>query len=151
MDGKALTEEFLQRLGFDAQITEQSLPDGGTLLDIECEDAELLLGHEGRNLEEMQYLINRMIFAQDREQARVTLDVGGYRSRRRTAREAEARAAAEKVRQWGDIVELEPMNSFERWVVHQTLKEDPAVETYSVEVEGTTKKVVILRPRASRD
>lgn len=151
MDCQALTEEFLRRLGFDATVKESPIPDGGRLLQIECANAETLIGHDGHHLEEMQYLINRMIFAQDRNHPRVTLDVGGYRESRRAAREAEARAAAEKVRQWGDIVELEPMNSFERWVVHNTLKEDPSVETYSVEVEGTTKKVVILRPRTDRD
>jgi len=42
---------------------------------------------------------------------------------------------------------LEPLNAFDRRVVHQTLKDDPDVETYSVEVEGTDKKVILLRPR----
>jgi len=55
--------------------------------------------------------------------------------------------AAEKVRRWGDIVELEPMNAFDRRIVHNTLKDDPTVETHSVEVEGTPKKAILLRPR----
>jgi spoIIIJ-associated protein len=57
--------------------------------------------------------------------------------------------AAEKVRRWGDVIELEPMNSFDRRVVHHALKDDPQVETYSVEVEGTTKKAILLRPKRS--
>jgi spoIIIJ-associated protein len=55
--------------------------------------------------------------------------------------------AAEKVRRWGDVVELEPMNAFDRRVIHHALKDDPAVETHSVEVEGTTKKAILLRPK----
>ena len=56
-----------------------------------------------------------------------------------------AKEAAEKVRRWGDIVELEPMNAFDRYIVHNALKDDEQVETYSVEVEGTNKKAILLR------
>jgi predicted RNA-binding protein Jag len=44
-------------------------------------------------------------------------------------------------------VELEPMSAFDRRVVHQALKDDPDVETHSVEVEGSEKKAILLRPR----
>jgi spoIIIJ-associated protein len=58
-----------------------------------------------------------------------------------------AKEAAEKVRRWGDIVELEPLNAFDRRIVHHTLKDDPNIETHSVEVDGTDKKVILLRPK----
>ena len=58
-----------------------------------------------------------------------------------------AKEAAEKVRRWGDIIELEPMNAFDRRIVHQALKADPDIETHSVEVEGSEKKVILLRPK----
>jgi predicted RNA-binding protein Jag len=45
------------------------------------------------------------------------------------------------------VVELEPMNAFDRRVIHNALKDDPSVETHSVEVEGTTKKAILLRPK----
>ena len=66
------------------------------------------------------------------------------------AREAlvqKAKNAAEKVRRWGDAVELEPLNAFDRRIVHQALKDDPDVETHSVEVEGSDKKAILLRPK----
>jgi predicted RNA-binding protein Jag len=44
-------------------------------------------------------------------------------------------------------VELEPLSAFDRRVVHQALKDDPDVETHSVEVEGSEKKAILLRPR----
>ena len=58
-----------------------------------------------------------------------------------------AKEAAEKVRRWGDIIELEPMNAYDRRIVHQALKDDPDVETHSVEIDGSDKKVILLRPR----
>jgi len=58
-----------------------------------------------------------------------------------------AKDAAEKVRRWGDIVELEPMSSFDRRIVHHALKDDPDIEAQSVEVEGTERKAMLLRPK----
>ncbi len=144
---KALTEEFLRLLGYtNVRITEEPC-EHGVLLSIECDDASTLIGRQGQTLAELQYLINRMIYQADPAAPKVTLDVGRYRAAARETLVARARAAAEKVRRWGDIVELEPMNSYERWHVHQALKDDPDVETHSVPVDGSTKKVILLRPR----
>jgi spoIIIJ-associated protein len=89
-----------------------------------------------------------MLFRRDQPATpRITLDVGGYRQQAREELVRRAKDAAEKVRRWGDVVELEPMNSFDRRIVHNAIKDDPEVETFSVEVEGTTKKAVLLRPK----
>jgi spoIIIJ-associated protein len=106
-----------------------------------------LIGRQGQTLADLQYILNRMLFQQDPSAPRVTVDVGGYRSQAREALIQRAREAAEKVRRLGDIVELEPLNAFERRIVHQLFKDDPDVETHSVEVEGTEKKAILLRPR----
>jgi spoIIIJ-associated protein len=78
---------------------------------------------------------------------KVTLDVGNYRLKSRDSLVEKTKAAADKVRRWGDVVELEPMNAYERRIVHHTLKDDPSIETHSVEVEGTRKKAILLRPK----
>ena len=145
-NAKALTEDFLRLLGFPSTVEEHQLDDG-MLVDIKCDDAGRLIGRQGQTLSEMQYLINRMIFQQDKEHPKITLDVGGYRAQARETLVQKAKEAAEKVRRWGDIVELEPMNAFDRYVVHQTLKDDPTVATHSVAVDGTTKKAILLRPK----
>ena len=98
-------------------------------------------------MSEVQYIANRMLFQQDPSAPKVTVDIGGYRTQARDALVQKALAAAEKVRRWGDIVELEPLNAFDRRIIHNALKDNPSVETHSVEVEGTEKKVIILRPR----
>lgn len=119
----------------------------GLLLDVKTDDSARLIGRQGQTLGELQYILNRLLFHQDNNAPRVTVDVGGYRAQARDALVKRALEAADKVRRWGDIVELEPMNAFDRRVVHNALKEDPTVETHSVEVDGSDKKVIVLRPR----
>jgi spoIIIJ-associated protein len=143
---KETLEKILNLLGFEATVEELPMDDG-VLLDVKTEDAGRLIGRQGQTLTDLQYITNRMLFQQDPEAPKAMVDVGGYRAQARDALVKRAQDAAEKVRRWGDAVELEPMNAFDRRVVHQTLKDDPDVETHSVEVEGTEKKVILLRPR----
>ena len=89
----------------------------------------------------------RILFQQDTTAPKVMVDVGGYRAQAREALIKKAKDAADKVRRWGDSVELEPLNAFDRRIVHQALKDDPDVETHSVEVEGSDKKAILLRPK----
>jgi spoIIIJ-associated protein len=117
------------------------------LLDVKIEETGRLIGRQGQTLSDLQYITNRILFQQDASSPKVTVDVGGYRSQAREALVKKAQEAAEKVRRWGDAVELDPLNAFDRRIVHQTLKDDPDVETTSVEVDGTDKKVIILRSR----
>ncbi len=143
---KATLERILQDLGFTVTVAEQHLDDG-ILLDVTTDDSGRLIGRQGQTLADLQYITNRILFQQDPTVPKVTVDVGGYRTQAREALIKKAKEAAEKVRRWGDVVELEPLNAFDRRIVHGTLKDDPGVETYSVEVEGTDKKAILLRPK----
>ena len=145
-DAKAILEQLLKHLEFDATVEEQRLDDG-ILLDVKTEDAGRLIGRQGQTLSELQYLVNRLLFRQDQSAPKVTLDVGAYRTQAREALVKKAKEAAEKVRRWGDIVELPPLNAFDRRIVHNALKDDPGVETHSVEVAGSDKKAILLRPK----
>ena len=143
---KEILEHMLRDLGFDATVEENHLEDG-LVLDVKAEDSGRLIGRQGQTLADLQYLLNRLLFQQDPASPKVTVDIGGYRAQAREALVKKAMAAAEKVRRGGDIVELEPLSAFERRIVHHALKDDPGVETYSVEVEGTDKKALLLRPK----
>ena len=143
---RAILEEMLRGLGFDATIEEKQIDDG-LLLNVQAEESGRLIGRQGQTLADLQYILNRILFQQDVGAPRVTVDVGGYRAQAEEALVKKAQEAAEKVRQWGSVVELEPMNAFERRIVHHALKDDPGVETHSVEVEGTVKKAILLRPK----
>jgi spoIIIJ-associated protein len=143
---KATLEKVLELLGFDATVEEHTLEDG-LLLDVKTEDSGRLIGRQGQTLSDLQYITNRLLFQQDATAPKAMVDVGGYRAQAREALVKKAKEAAEKVRRWGDVVELEPLSAFDRRIIHQALKDDPGVETASVEVEGTEKKAILLRPR----
>jgi spoIIIJ-associated protein len=143
---KLTLETLLNLLGFQATVEEHRMEDG-ILLDVKTEDSGRLIGRQGQNLSDLQYITNRLLFQQDPTVPKVMVDVSGYRAQAREALVRKAREAAEKVRRWGDVVELEPLSAFDRRIIHQALKDDPTIETRSVEVEGTDKKAILLRPR----
>ena len=143
---KTTLEKLLKLLGFDATVEEQSLDDG-VFLDVKTDDSGRLIGRQGQTLSDLQYITNRILFQQDPNTPKVVVDVGGYRAQAREALVKKAQEAAEKVRRWGDVVELEPLSAFDRRIIHNALKDDPGVETQSVEVDGTNKKAILLRPK----
>lgn len=143
---KATLEKMLSLLGFPATVEEHTLEDG-LLLDVKTEDSGRLIGRQGQTLSDLQYITNRLLFQQDQNAPKAMVDVGGYRAAARDALVKKAREAAEKVRRWGDVVELEPLSAFDRRIVHQALRDDPDIETHSVEVEGSDKKAILLRPK----
>ncbi len=139
-------QKILDLLGFTATVEEHHMEDG-LLLDVKTEDSGRLIGRQGQTLSDLQYITNRLLFQQDQSAPKVTVDVAGYRAQAREALVRKAKEAAEKVRRWGDVVELEPLSAFDRRIIHQALKDDPGIETHSVEVEGTDKKAILLRPK----
>jgi spoIIIJ-associated protein len=143
---KEITGKILGTLGFPATVTEHKIGDD-LMLDVKADESGRLIGRQGQTLADLQYIVNRILFQADQSAPKVMLDVGGYRAQAREALVKKAQEAAEKVRRWGDAVELEPLNAFDRRIVHHALRDDPDVESHSVEVEGTEKKVLILRPK----
>lgn len=143
---KATLEKLLSLLGFTATVEEHRMEDG-LLLDVKTDDSGRLIGRQGQTLSDLQYITNRLLFQQDPSAPKAMVDVSGYRAQAREALVKKAMEAAEKVRRWGDVVELEPLNAFDRRIIHQALKDDPNIETHSVEVEGTDKKAILLRPK----
>lgn len=143
---KDTLEKLLDLLGFPASVEEHKMDDG-ILLDVKTDDSGRLIGRQGQTLSDLQYITNRLLFQQDQSTPKVMVDVSGYRAQAREALVKKAQDAAEKVRRWGDAVELEPMSSFDRRIIHHALKDDPDIETQSVEVEGTEKKAMLLRPK----
>src|SRR3954447_21569519 len=146
VEPKVTLETILRDLGFTATVEEHNMEDG-VLLDVKTDDSGRLIGRQGQTLSDLQYITNRMLFQQDPSAPKIMVDVSGYRAQARDALVKKAKDAAEKVRRWGDVVELEPLSAFDRRIIHQALKDDPGIETHSVEVEGTDKKAILLRPK----
>lgn len=145
-DAKTTLQQLLDYLGFTATVEEHHLEDG-VLLDVKTEDSGRLIGRQGQTLSDLQYITNRLLFQQDASAPKIMVDVSGYRAQAREALVKKAKEAADKVRRWGDVVELEPLSAFDRRIIHQALKDDPNIETHSVEVQGTDKKAILLRPK----
>ncbi|MHB8519584.1 MAG: Jag family protein [Limisphaerales bacterium] len=146
IEPKTLLEDLLRHLGFEASVEERRLEEG-PLLEVKADDAGRLIGRQGQTLVALQYLTNRLLIQMDPKAPKIMVDVANYRAQAREALVQKAKEAAEKVRRWGDVVEMEPLNAFDRFVVHAALKDDPSVETHSVAVEGTDKKAILLRPK----
>ena len=145
-DPKVILQDMLDRLGFEATIEEKET-DKGPCLNIETDDPGRLIGRQGRTLSDLQYLTNRINFHKDKEAPKVVVDVGNYRGESTDGLAIKAKESAEKARRWGDIVEMEPMNAYDRRIVHQTLKEEEGITTQSIEVDGTSDKVILIRPQ----
>ena len=143
---QATLQKLLELLGFPSTVEQHPMEDG-LLLDVKADDSGRLIGRQGQTLSDLQYITNRLLFQQDPSVPKVMLDVSGYRAQAREALVKKAKDAAEKVRRWGDVVELEPLSAFDRRIIHQALRDDPGIETHSVEVEGSDRKVILLRPK----
>jgi spoIIIJ-associated protein len=115
------------------------------LVTVTCsgEDLGLIIGKHGQTLDAIQYLANAMARSGGGEHD-VVVDAAGYRARRTASLDALAKRSARQASASGRRVELEPMTAIERKIVHESLKDDPEVETAS---EGTEpNRYVVVRP-----
>ncbi len=117
------------------------------VLDVEGDDLGLLIGRRGTTLSALQYIVNLMVSHQSQSQVLVSVDVEHYHRRREESLYGLASRMADRVRQSGRAITLEPMSPAERRIVHLALAEDPDVSTGSVG-SGDGRKVVI-QPRRS--
>ena len=112
------------------------------------EDMGLLIGKRGQTLDSLQYLTNRVANKMQDGYVRVKLDTEDYRRRRKETLENLAKNIASKVKRTRRTVALEPMNPYERRIIHSALQSDPAVATHS-EGEEPYRKVVVTLARRS--
>ncbi len=117
------------------------------VLDVTGDDLGLLIGRRGGTLAALQYMINLMVSRKMGTRVLISVDIEHYRRRREDSLLGLARRMADRVRQSGRSITLEPMPAAERRIVHLALAEDDAVTTGSVD-EGEGRKVVIY-PRRS--
>lgn len=109
-------------------------------------DMGILIGYRGETLDAIQYLISLVINKDhDIEYKRVILDTENYRLKREETLKRLARKMAEKVRKTGRTVKLEPMNPYERRIIHSSLQSDFYVNTYSEGQEPFRRVVVDLK------
>ncbi len=116
---------------------------GAISLEVTGEDLGILIGRRGNTLACLQYLVFLMVSHQVKARVPVTVDVEGYRERRREALRNLAIRMAERVKETGQSVTMEPMPPGERRIIHLTLRDYPGVTTQSIG-EGDNRKVTII-------
>ena len=140
---KAFLEEIAKAMGMDLIIEKfVNRKDGDILLKLHGEGLGVLIGKHGQTLDALQYLTNLAANKGRKDWNRVILDAENYRQRRRETLEKLARHLAQRVKRSGRKAMLEPMNPYERKIVHMSLQNDPEVTTYS-EGEEPYRKVII--------
>lgn len=139
---KEILDTLLGCLGFAFEIKEIESEQGLTL-QVYTSEKDLLTGPEGQRIDDLQYLLNRVLQAQDSASPKVQVDVEHYREMRNDALIARVRKLAETVRQSGMPFHLEPMNSYDRRLVHNAFKDDPQITTWSPSDDARVKRITL--------
>ena len=137
---------MLGHLGYSAQIDVEDA-EAGPVLQVSMEDAEALIGSHAERLEDLQYLVNRLLQVKLPDAPKIRVDVAHMREMKEDEMLDEVRAAADRVRRTRAAVQLRPLNSFHRRLVHNLFMDDPEVKSTSPEDKRRFKRIT-LTPRS---
>ena len=152
-DGENTALDFIRKLIDDMAlegltVAKKEGSNGDVLITVDGDNAGVLIGHHGETLEAIQYLANlaanKKVAGEKREYVRVTVDVEGYRAKREASLRALARRMSAKVIKNKKSVMLEPMNPYERRIVHSEVQGIAGVSTNSIGSENNRRVVIFL-------
>jgi spoIIIJ-associated protein len=142
----SVLRRILDELGADAEV-DVTTSSEEIAIAILGPDTGIVIGRHGQTLDAIEYFLSRILVRQGTQHPRVTIDVEGYRERRRETLEQTALRTAQKVRSTGRPEVLDPMSPRDRRIIHVALSENADVTTRS-EGEGSYRRVVILPVRS---
>ena len=134
---------IVEKMGYDIKVSVSYREEKKIGVRLESSHSSILIGRKGKNLDALQLLANIYAGRLGHEEVRVILDTENYRIRREETLVRLAYTTADKVRSSHKSILLEPMNPFERRLIHTTLNDIPDVDTKS-EGEGVYKQVRVL-------
>lgn len=141
---ESFLKKVLKNMGIQAELIikqdEHSLQ-----INMEGKTMGILIGHRGETLDSLQYLTSLVVNKDQIKYVRVALDTENYRSKREETLERLARKLAMKAKKTGHSIILEPMNPYERRILHATLQDNPYVQTHSEGEEPNRKVVITLK------
>lgn len=138
-------QNTLSAMNMEVEITSNVDNEGVLSIDMKGENMGILIGKRGQTLDSLQYLANRVANKHQEGYVRVKLDTENYRKRRQETLENLAKNIAFKVKRTRHAVSLEPMNPYERRIIHAALQGDSSVTTHSEGEEPYRKVVVTLK------
>jgi spoIIIJ-associated protein len=138
---KEFLDGLLETMGLEAEVEVAHEPDRA-VIDVNGANLGLLIGRRGQTLDALQELVRAAVQRRLRARARLLVDVEGYRARRRASLAEYARAMAVRAQERGTEIELEPMNSYERKIVHDAVADVDGATSFS-EGEEPDRKVIV--------
>ena len=141
-------KQLLSDMGIEAEVSMEDGEDGAKKITVCGEDAAVLIGHHGDTLDSLQYLANlaanKRVDGKKDAYVKINVDVEGYRAKREETLRALARRMAAKVQKYKKSVMLEPMNPYERRIIHSEIQNIEGVSTNSIGSENNRKIVIFL-------
>ena len=141
---KDILDTMLGYLGFVCEIDEEQR-EGFLLLQVHTPEKDRLIGRHGELLEDVQFLLNRIVQARHPDEPRVQVDIEYYREMREDAIVLRARQIADLVKKTGRPFHLDPMNSYDRRIIHNAFKDDPDIITWSPPDEARIKRITLKK------
>ena len=138
-------ENTMKAMDMEVELKTEIDQDGALCVDMSGEHMGILIGKRGQTLDSLQYLANRVANKHQEGYVRVKLDTENYRARREETLRHLAKNIAHKVKRNRRPVALEPMNPYERRIIHSALQSDPYVMTHSEGEEPFRKVVITLK------
>lgn len=145
LDPKETLDSMLGLLGFFCDIKEFPQQDGTLTLQIYTAEKDRLIGRQGETLDDLQYLLNRVLNARHKDARKVQVDVEHWREMKEDQLVQKVRQLAELVRKTGRSYQLEPMNGYERRIVHHAFENDPEITTWSPPDDARLKRITLKR------
>ena len=146
---RAFLSGLLAHMGVEAAIHVSPKGDNGILVTLEGPKLGALIGHRGETLDAIQQLTNYSVNRSQSKRVRIHVDAEGYRAKREESLQRLAVKVAGKVVKYRKNMTLEPMNAYERHVIHAALQDVPGVNTYSIGSEPN-RRVVVSYDREKR-
>ncbi len=146
-EARLFLEDILSRMKVAVDI-EAEEDDESVIVRITGKDSGIIIGRRGETLDALQYLTGLVVNKGKEDYKRVTVDIENYRQKREETLINLANRLAERVVRYRKNVTLEPMNPYERRIIHSSLQENKSVETYSVGEEPNRKVVITLKQNA---
>jgi spoIIIJ-associated protein len=139
--GREFVRGLLESMGLSAEVA-STVQEGRAVVDVTGGDLGVLIGRRGQTLDALQEVTRTAVQRRLRARVRLLVDVEGYRARRRASLADYARSMARRALERGTEIELEPMNAYERKVVHDAIAEVEGASSYS-EGEDPNRKVIV--------
>jgi spoIIIJ-associated protein len=141
-------DTMLGHLGFSARIEPQETADG-PCLQIHCGESEALIGKDGDRLDDLQYLVNRILRKHFPKAERIRVDCEHFRSIQEDLLQDEVRGIAERVKSTGKSFQMRPLNAYYRRLVYNVLVADPEIVSHSPPGDDRLKRITISAKQAS--